>query len=89
MQDGQDIYVCGNPRKYIYKNCRRTFYAYTSAFFKNLIPLIGNTLNKFLKNDTINLKNFSKFFNCSNSYVSVIAKEIMITINNSTEVNIA
>jgi len=57
-------------------------------FFKNLIPLIGNTLNKFFNNDIINLKQNSKFFNCSNSYTATITKEIMMTVNDSTEVKL-
>ncbi|MHA1753545.1 MAG: hypothetical protein ACTSYZ_14370, partial [Candidatus Helarchaeota archaeon] len=46
-QNGHDTSVRGKPQKYTCKSCRRTFYARTSAFFKNLIPMIGKTLNEF------------------------------------------
>jgi len=87
--DGHDTSVHGNPQKCTCKDCLRTFYAHSSIFFfKNLIPLIGNTLNKFFNNDIINLKQNSKFFNCSNSYTATITKEIMMTVNDSTEVKL-
>ncbi|MHA1233038.1 MAG: hypothetical protein ACTSRP_25355 [Candidatus Helarchaeota archaeon] len=88
MRDGRDTSVRSNPQKYTCKDCRRTFYAHTSAFFRNLIPLICNILNDFFKNGIINLKHISKFFNCSNSYASTIVKEIMFAVNDSIEVKL-
>ena len=79
----------GNPQKYTCKSCRRTFYAHTRTFFKNLIPSISNTITKFFKNGTIDLKHISQTFNCSNSYASTIVKEIIIAVNNSVEVKLA
>ena len=81
--------MLGNPQKYTCKSCRRTFYAHTRTFFKNLIPSISNTITKFFKNGTIDLKHISQTFNCSNSYASTIVKEIIIAVNNSVEVKLA
>jgi len=88
-RDGHDTSVRGNPQKYTCKSCQKTFYAHTSAFFKNLIPSISNTITKFFKNGTIDLKHISQTFNCSNSYASTIVKEIIIAINNSVKVKLA
>ena len=82
-RDGHDTSVRGNPQKYTCKSCRRTFYAHTRTFFKNLIPSISNTITKFFKNGTIDLKHISQTFNCSNSYASTIVKEIIMAVNNS------
>ncbi|MHA1253125.1 MAG: hypothetical protein ACTSRP_24280 [Candidatus Helarchaeota archaeon] len=88
-RNGYSISVHSNNQKYTCKDCRRTFYAYISAYFRNLIPLIGRTLNKFFKNGIINLKNISEFFNCSNSYTFTIVKKIIMAVNDSIEVKLA
>ncbi|MHA1249747.1 MAG: hypothetical protein ACTSRP_07135 [Candidatus Helarchaeota archaeon] len=83
-----DTYIYGDPQKYTCNNYRRTFYTHISVFFRNLIPLIGKTLNKFSKSGVINLKHVGKFFNFSNSYAPTIVKEIMMTVNDSIEVTL-
>ncbi|TFF95152.1 MAG: DDE domain-containing protein [Promethearchaeota archaeon] len=88
-KDGHDTSVKSSPQKYTCKDCGTTFYAHTSAFYRDIESNINEFMLNLFEKGKIDNNTVKELLECSNSSVSIILKRIMEAVNESFEVKMA
>ncbi|MBD3228706.1 MAG: DDE-type integrase/transposase/recombinase [Candidatus Lokiarchaeota archaeon] len=88
-KDGHDTSVKSSPQKYTCKDCRITFYAYTSYFYRNIESNINQYMLNLFEKGRMDKNTVKELLECSDSSVSIILKRIMEAVDESITVKMA
>ena len=88
-KDGHDTSVKFSPQKFTCKDCQVTFYAHTSAFYREIEPAVNELMLHLFEKGKIDSNSIKNILECSDSSVSIILKRVMEAINESITVKMA
>lgn len=85
VKNGHDTSVKEHPQYFRCKDCNLSFYAHTSAFFKEVQLHLREYLIEFFANGKFNMDGLQSILNCSKPTISRIFQQVINAVNASKQ----
>jgi transposase-like protein len=85
VKNGHDTSVKEHPQYFRCKNCNISFYAHTSAFFKEVELQLREVLVDFFASGKFNMDGLQSTLNCSKPTISRIFQQVVNAVNASKQ----